>query len=130
MPGSVSADSASARAIPKSATFTRPSWVTRMLPGLMSRWTNPRAWAAASARAAWATIRAAGARRQGAAAPEDRGQILALDELHDDERPDRVRAVVVDRDDVRVVQRRGRLGLVPEAVDEVGVARRTRVAGP
>ena len=40
-----------------------------------------------------------GARRQGAAPPDDRREVLALDELHDDERPDRVRAVVVDRDD-------------------------------
>ena len=59
VPGSVSTDSESARAIPKSATFTRPSRVTRMFPGLTSRWTKPRSCAAASARAAWATSRAA-----------------------------------------------------------------------
>ena len=35
------------RAMPKSATFTRPSGVSSRLPGLTSRWTTPRAWAAA-----------------------------------------------------------------------------------
>jgi hypothetical protein len=54
------------------------------------------------------------------------GQALALDVLHDDE----VRAVglapVVDADDVGVVQRRGRLGLAPEPLDEAGVGGQRR----
>ena len=37
--------------MPKSSTFTRPAGVTITLAGLMSRWTMPWAWAAASASA-------------------------------------------------------------------------------
>ena len=62
-----------------------------------------------------------GPRRQGTGAPDDRREVLALDQLHDDVRAGRIGAVVVDRDDARVVQRRGRLRFVPEAVDEVRV---------
>ena len=66
-------------------------------------------------------------RRERAAPPDDGGEVLALDQLHDDERPDRVGAEVVHRDDARMVQRRRGLGLVPEALDEVGVG---AVLGP
>ena len=66
MPGSVRAASAIARAMPKSATFTRPSRVTRMLPGLMSRWTKPFSWAAAIA---WATSAVRRAAWRGGRAP-------------------------------------------------------------
>src|SRR4026207_558856 len=130
VPGSVSADADSARAIPKSATFTRPSRVTRMFPGLMSRWTKPRSCAAPTARAPRGTGRAAGragaarrpdgpralgdesgggSRRDRPGPADDRREVLALDELHDDERPDLVRPVVVHRNDGRVIQGRGRL---------------------
>ena len=37
--------------MPKSVSSTRPSGVTRMLPGLTSRWTKPARWAASSAAA-------------------------------------------------------------------------------
>ena len=37
--------------MPKSVSRTRPSGVTRMLPGLTSRWTKPAWWAASSAAA-------------------------------------------------------------------------------
>jgi hypothetical protein len=40
-----------ARAMPKSATFTWPFVPIRMLPGLMSRWASPAAWATLSAAA-------------------------------------------------------------------------------
>ena len=93
----------------------------------MSRWTKPRSCAAAIARAACATRRAAA---RGGSAPLRRtivGEVLALDELHDDERADGVGAVVVHGDHARVVQRRGRLRLVPEAVEEVRVG---AVLGP
>ena len=43
-------------------------------------------------------------RRQGAVVAQDRCEILAVNVLHDDERPLRVLAVVVDRDDVRMTQ--------------------------
>ena len=62
------------------------------------------------------------ARRQRPAAAQDRREVLAVDQLHDDERAVRVLAVVVDGDDVRVVERGGRLGLLAEARGEVGVA--------
>src|SRR4029079_13672849 len=130
--------------MPESATFTRPSRLMRMLLGLTSRWTMPRAWAASRARAASDAIRAAWrggsapersvcgepgavARGQCAGAADDRGEVLALDQLHDDERAGGVLAVVVDRDDVGVVQRRGALGLLAEARAELRVA---AVLGP
>ena len=59
MPGRVIWASATARAIPKSVTFTRPSRLIMMLPGFTSRWTIPRWWAAWRARAVSAVIRAA-----------------------------------------------------------------------
>ena len=62
------------------------------------------------------------ARRQRAAPAEDGREVLAVDQLHDDVRAARVLAVVVDRDDVRVAQRGGGLGLLAEARREVGVA--------
>jgi hypothetical protein len=37
------------RAMPKSVTFTRPSRVTMMFAGLMSRWITPWEWATVSA---------------------------------------------------------------------------------
>ena len=42
-----------ARAMPKSVTFSRPSSVSTMLWGLMSRWITPWRWAASSAASAW-----------------------------------------------------------------------------
>ena len=39
----------------ESSSFTSPSWVTRMLVGLRSRWTISRAWACATARATGGT---------------------------------------------------------------------------
>ena len=122
IPGSVIWASAIARAIPKSVTSTRPSWASRMLPGLMSRWTIPRAWAAASARATSAAIRADCGRRQRARPAQERRQILAVDVVHDDERPGLVHPEVMDDDDVRRVQRGDRLGFHPEPGHEVGVA--------
>ena len=53
--------------------------------------------------------------RERAAPAQDRGEVLAVDQLHDDVRAARVLAVVVDRDDIRVAQRGRRLGLLPEA---------------
>ena len=58
--------SASARAIPKSVSFTSPCGVTIMLDGLTSRWTIPAACAAASASAA---CRTSGAASSGVRAP-------------------------------------------------------------
>ena len=111
-----------ARAIPKSATFTRPSLESMMLPGFTSRWTIPRAWAAERARATSAATRAAWRGGERAVAAHDRGQVLTVDELHDDERAVLVLAEVVDRDDVGVVERGGGQGLLAEAGAEVRIA--------
>ena len=54
VPVAVSASSeSSARAIPKSVTFAVPLPSSRTLCGLTSRWTMPRSWAKARARAIW-----------------------------------------------------------------------------
>ncbi len=58
-PVCVSEASLVVRAMPKSVSFTCPSWRTRMLEGFTSRWTMPWACAAASAEAAWASSGAA-----------------------------------------------------------------------
>ena len=60
-------------------------------------------------------------RRQGAAASDDGGEVFPVDQLHDDVRAGRVLAVVVDRDDIGMRQRCGRLGLLPEPGREVRV---------
>ncbi len=53
---------------------------------------------------------------------DDGGEVTAVDQLHDDERVARLHAVVEDIDHVGVIERRGRLGLLPETSDERGVA--------
>ena len=65
----VSDGSASARAMPKSESFTSSAPATSMLDGLTSRWTMPAAWAAASASAAWPSSAEA---RSGVSAPSVR----------------------------------------------------------
>ena len=74
-------------ASPKSRILACPRLVTKMLAGLMSRWTMPSAWAASSASAISMaresrTPSPAGARRCGASAS-------ALQKLHGDERAGR-----------------------------------------
>ncbi len=56
---SCSAAELSARAMPKSATFTRPSSAMRMFAGLTSRWTTPPRWANPRAEATSPAISAA-----------------------------------------------------------------------
>ncbi len=59
--------------------------------------------------------------RQGAGSPDDRGEVLAIDELHHDERAGRIGAVVVDAHDPAIVERGRRLRLCAEPGEEVGV---------
>ncbi len=66
-------------------------------------------------------------RRQRAGPPDDRGQVFAVDELHDDVRADLVGAVVVHGHHAGMVQRRRRLRLLPKAGEEVRVV---AVLGP
>ena len=99
-----------------------------MFSGLTSRWTMPAAWAAASASATCRPTSSSASRQRPRAmhAP----QRLPVDELLDDEVARRRRlADFVDRDDVRVVQRRGGAGLAEEALDSArGVAGAVRAA--
>ena len=62
-------------AMPKSATLTRPSGVSRMLLGLMSRWTMPRACAASSASATCCADARRGGGWQRAALARGRGEV-------------------------------------------------------
>ena len=103
----------SARAIPKSATTTRPSRPMRTFSGLKSRWTIPAACAAASPRPD--SLRAASASLHGCPSRSHALQVLPVDELHRDEHAVSERADVVHREDVRVGEARHRLGLAQEA---------------
>jgi len=75
--------SARSLAMPKSSSLGRPLGVTKRLSGLRSRWTMPRAWAAASASAT--SARTAPASRR-ATLPVRRGRYRAVcvQILHDD----------------------------------------------
>ena len=97
-------DPSTARAMPKSVSFTVPSGVTRTLAGLTSRCTTPASCAAPSASAAWPMISADPLRVEGALALHERRQRLAGHELHDQEGEVVVLAVVEDRRDVRVAE--------------------------
>ena len=113
--------------MPKSVSRTRPSAVTRMLPGLTSRWTKPAWWAASSAgRDARADVD-----RQLGAEPglhvEQLAQALAVDELHDDGLAALVLEDVVDGDDVGVGQAGDGDGLAAEALGDDGVGGEARL---
>ncbi len=64
----VAEESAIARAMPKSMTFTWPEAVSMMLPGLMSRCTTPARCEYSSAVSTWAMIRHASAGSRGPSA--------------------------------------------------------------
>ena len=110
-------------AMPKSISFTVPSLQRMTLPGLTSRWTIPRSWAAASASHTGTSTAGGLVRLEPAAVAELVAQRASLDALHDDEdlgpagEPD-----VVHGDDVRVVDHGGRAGLVAEPAAVLGVA--------
>ncbi len=96
----------------------RASDASRMFPGFTSRWTSPAAWAASSAAAA-CEIRDDGAvRLQSRFAAQQPLEIGALHVPHRDVQDAVGLARVVDRDDVRVVEAGGDLGLADEALPE------------
>ena len=114
-------------AIPKSVSSTRPSAVTRMLPGLTSRWTKPAWWAASSADG---DARADVDRQLGAQPGlhvEQLAQALAVDELHHDGLAALVLEDVVDGDDVGVGQPGDGDGLAAEALGDDGVGGQARL---
>ena len=86
--------------------------------GFTSRWTSPRAWAASRALATWPTIATRATASSRPASRIDLLQVGALDVAHRDEQ-DAVGLVrVVDRHDVRVVDRSGELRFAEEPVAE------------
>ena len=99
---------------PKSDTYAWSSGVSRTFAGFTSRWTSPRAWAASRALATWSTILA---RVDRADLVSDRLlEVGPLDVAHRDVQ-DAVGLVgVVDRNDVRMVDRRGELGFTQEPI--------------
>ena len=93
-----------------------------MFAGLMSRWMMPAVCAASSASAIWMPTSSSvfEAQRTGG---EPILQRRALQILHDDERSPVLLADVVDRADVRVVQRRRRLRFAREPAQRLGIPR-------
>ena len=94
----------------------RPSIST--LAGLTSRWIRPIACAASSARGDLAADVDRPVRAQAPVGAQDRGQVLALDELHREVEHPVDLAGVVDGDDVRVLERGGDPRLAREALAE------------
>ena len=112
----------SERAIPKSVTLRVPVAGTSTFCGLTSRCTSPFACAKASARAVWSASSIASRTGSGAAPLDQLLQVLAVDELEDDELAPVLLAAVDHGDDVRVGELRDRARLVAEALDVVVVA--------
>ena len=94
----------------------------RMFAGLMSRWTMPRLCAYDRPLRTSMTMSIFSTSESGAIA-EQLVEVGAFDELHGDERMSVDFTEVVDRDDVRVLQRPGRLCLAKEPRAQVLVAR-------
>ncbi len=116
-----------ARARPKSATFTRPSSVSRTFSGFTSRCTKPARCAASSACSTGSRIVSACSGESRPYSAQDVAHGAAGDVLHDEVDDVAVLALVVDGDDVRVGQPRGRLRLAHEAGHERGVLGEARV---
>ena len=107
-------------ASPKSRILACPRLVTKMFAGLMSRWTMPSACAASSASAiSMASDRIRFHLHRPARDPVLQRQ--AIQKLHGDERLAVVLADLVNRADVGMVQRRGRLRFAPEALQRLRV---------
>ena len=115
--------------MPKSVTFTRPSSWTSTLLGFTSRWTRPRACAAASASATCARDVGGARRRQRAVQVDGLAQRRALDQLHHDVGDAVVLAGVVGGDDVGVGHRGRGHGLAAEAGAQRLVLGERRVEG-
>ena len=112
-----------ARAMPKSVTFTWPSSVISTFPGLMSRWITPVAVRVVERKRDVCCDLRRAVRVKGSGGSEYRRERTAVDELHDDEVRPVVLSPVEHRNDVRVREVGGRLRLAPEALDERSVDR-------
>ena len=113
--------SAASRAIPKSVTIARPSRASRMLPGLTSRWTMPADVRHAERPGDVEPDPCGLGGRKPTEPPKPRRQILAFDELHDQERLAVVGAGLETGDDVRVAQDGGGQRLAAEAHRDIGI---------
>ena len=108
-------------ASPKSRILAWPRLVTKMLAGLMSRWTMPSACAASSASA----ISMASGRMVSVSSGRARDAMLqrhAVQKLHGDEGLAVLLADVVDGADVGMIQRGSGPGFAAEAVQGLRVA--------
>ena len=119
----VSGSLASARAIPKSVTFTCPCGVMSTLPGFTSRCTTPLRVRERQRVGDLGGDARGVDRRERAVGVDHLAQRLAGHVLHHDEGRAVLLAPVVDRDDVRVVQAGGRLRLAAEPLDVGRVGR-------
>ncbi len=111
-------------ASPKSRILTRPSFVTKTFSGLMSRWTIPLSCAAASP-VATAIAYSTALRCHDRAMSQNVAQRPAMQDFADDVGSILIRADVMDRQDVGVIQgRRGSRFLIeatqPRSVGRVG----------
>src|SRR5216117_3434635 len=114
MPVLVLKSSERMRAMPKSMIFTCPRASSMMLPGLMSRCTTPRSCAKASPSATWwdvDRVRRGERRLQQALA-----QVGPLEQLHRQVSEVALLAEIVGRDDVRMRELAGGLGLLEKAL--------------
>ena len=125
-----------ALARPKSATLTRPpddSSAIRTFSGLMSRWTTPARWAAASAETTGSSSASGLGRRHRGLGADHVAQGVTGDQLHHQVEGAaldvRVLALVEDVDDVRVREPGGGAGLALEPVGERGVVAEAAVHG-
>ncbi len=110
---------------PKSRILTSPSFVTITFSGFKSRWTIPASCALARPSAICAAIGSSFFDRQRAAG-EKLPQRRALHPLHRDVGDPALRPDVVDRDDVGVIERRGRPRLLLETLQPLRVRRQLR----
>ena len=105
---------------PKSRILTCPSLVTKTFSGFRSRWMMP--FSCAAARPLRDLQRVVHGLLQGdRARVEPAAQRLALQQLHDGEGDAVVGAEVVDREDVRMRERRDGLRLALEPRERVGI---------
>ena len=108
-----------ARAMPKSASSAWPP-SSRMFSGLMSRWITPRPWAYCSASATSRVMRSASSRGSCFSRSSRCAQRFAFHVRHHVVEAGLVLAGIVERQDMRVVERGGGLDLGEEAVHADG----------
>jgi len=115
-------DSVPCFAAPKSNTFTSPPGVTKMLAGLISRWTMPLLCAACNA-VQICRVNGGELFQRNRLAADLIFERLSLQQFHHEIRPASIVAHIEERADIRLVQRRGSASLPLEPRQCVGVFR-------